>query len=168
MDLKTKPTGKIDTKKKERTKSESDSKLKVRSTSQSRWKTLNNNSTTKVNKKTVELGEGKRETSPTTEDKDGNDNTLKIQKTSKSRSISRNRRRSSPEKKKPVEKVKLEVKGKKLQKPPPVSNKEKMDLLFAAYCNWGIEDGKEEENGLSAHQLARWLKNVNVLRPKVN
>ena len=167
-DLKPKPAAKIDTKKKERTKSESDSKLKARSTSQSRWKTLNNNLPAKVNKKVEGQGKGKRESTTTEEDKEGNDKTLKVRTNPKSRSISRNRRRSSPEKKKQVEKFELEIKGKKLQKPPPVSDKEKMDLLFAAYCNWGTEGENVEENGISAYQLTRWLKNVNLLRPKVN
>ena len=163
VDLETKPAAKIATKKKERTKAENDAKMKVsankaRSTSQSRWKTLNNNLPAKVNKKVDDPKEGNED----------NGNTLKVRSTPKTRSISRNRRRSSPEKKKQVEKFELEVKGKKLQKPPPVSDKEKMDLLFAAYCNWGTEGENVEENGISAYQLTRWLKNVNLLRPKVN
>ena len=158
VDLETKPA----TKKKERTKSENDAKLKVspnkaRSTSQSRWKTLNNNLPAKVNKKVEDAKECK----------DDNDNTLKVRSTPKTRSISRNRRRASPEKKKLAEKVKLEVKGTKLQKPPLDSNKQKMDLLFAAHCNWGTEEDKGEDKGISAYQLTRWLKNVNLLRPKV-
>ena len=111
----------------------------------------------KVNKKMEEIKK----------DNDDKDNTLKVRSPSKTRSISRNRRQASPEKKKQVEKVKLEVKGTKLQKPPSDSNKQKMDLLFAAHCNWGAEEDKEEAKGISAYQLTRWLKNVNLLRPKV-
>ena len=168
VDLETKPPAKIDAKKKERTKSENDSKLKVapnktRSTSQSRWKTVNNNLAAKANKKVEN----------TKEDNDEKDNNLKVRSTPnpKNRSISRNRLKSSPETKAQVEKPKLEITGTKIRKPStqdPVSSKQKMDLLFAAYCNWGSEGEKEGGKGISAYQLSRWLKNVNLLRPKVS
>ena len=162
-DLGTKPATNVAAKKKERSKSDNDnskvSPTKARTTSQSRWKTVNNNLPAKVNKKVDDTKEGK-------DDKDK----ASVRPTPKTRSISTNRRRASPEKKKPVEKVKLEVQGKKLQTPPAPSdsNKQKMDLLFAAHCNWGREEETGEDKGISAYQLTRWLKNVNLLRPKVN
>ena len=162
-DLGTKPATNVAAKKKERSKSDNDnskvSPTKARTTSQSRWKTVNNNLPAKVNKKVDDTKEGK-------DDKDK----ASVRPTPKTRSISTNRRRASPEKKKPVEKVKLEVQGKKLQTPPAPSdsNKQKMDLLFAAHCNWGTEEETGEDKGISAYQLTRWLKNVNLLRPKVN
>ena len=62
----------------------------------------------------------------------------------------------------------MEVKGKKMKTPkmpPPLSDKEKFDLLFEAYSKWGSDDGAADK-AISAYQLTRWLKNVELLEGK--
>ena len=76
----------------------------------------------------------------------------------------------SIEKKQPVKKdSKLEVQGKKMKipklKPAPLTDKEKFDLLFEAYSKWGVDENCPEL-GISAYQLTRWLKNVEMLDGK--
>ena len=61
----------------------------------------------------------------------------------------------------------MEVKGKKMKTPkmpPPLSDKEKFDLLFEAYSKWGTDEAPDK--GISAYQLTRWLKNVELLEGK--
>ena len=68
----------------------------------------------------------------------------------------------------PASKEKMEVKGKKMKTPkmpPPLSDKEKFDLLFEAYSKWGSDDGAADK-AISAYQLTRWLKNVELLEGK--
>ena len=82
----------------------------------------------------------------------------KIQKTNKPV----NKDKSSP-----ASKEKMEVKGKKMKTPkmpPPLSDKEKFDLLFEAYSKWGSDEAPDK--GISAYQLTRWLKNVELLEGK--
>ena len=68
----------------------------------------------------------------------------------------------------PASKEKMEVKGKKMKTPktmpPPLSDKEKFDLLFEAYSKWGSDEAADK--GISAYQLTRWLKNVELLEGK--
>ena len=67
----------------------------------------------------------------------------------------------------PASKEKMEVKGKKMKTPkmpPPLSDKEKFDLLFEAYSKWGTDEAPDK--GISAYQLTRWLKNVELLEGK--
>ena len=134
---------KVATKKKPITKTEGSSQLKVspkkaRSTSQSRKLVKD----TKVNEKLKNNSKPKLSPKP------------KQRATSKSRNGSENE--------KPV--TKLEVTGKKLTLPaaPALTVEEKAELLFTAYSNWG-QAGQEQERGITAYQLTRWLRNVNLI-----
>ena len=64
-------------------------------------------------------------------------------------------------------KPKLEVEGKKMKTPKmpaPLSDKEKFELLFEAYCKWGTEETNSDL--ITAYQITRWLKNVELLDGK--
>ena len=92
-------------------------------------------------------------------------------KTIKSRTNSTISSKSIAEVKKQPEKntAKMEVKGKKMKipklKPAPLTDKEKFDLLFEAYSKWGADENCAER-GISAYQLTRWLKNVEMMDGK--
>lgn len=63
---------------------------------------------------------------------------------------------------------KMEVQGKKMKTPKmptPLSDKEKFELLFEAYSKWG-SDETTTEKGITAYQVTRWLKNVEMLDGK--
>ena len=77
-------------------------------------------------------------------------------------------RKNDLDKSSPTSKNKMEVKGKKVKTPklpPPLSDKEKFDLLFEAYSKWGSDEAATDK-GISAYQLTRWLKNVDLLEGK--
>ena len=60
---------------------------------------------------------------------------------------------------------KMEVQGKKMKTPKmptPLSDKEKFELLFDAYTKWG-SDEMPADKGITAYQVTRWLKNVEIL-----
>ena len=66
-------------------------------------------------------------------------------------------------------KEKLEVKGKKMKTnkmPDPLTDKERFELLFEAYSKWGTDDSVNAEKGITALQVTRWLKNVEILDGK--
>ena len=65
--------------------------------------------------------------------------------------------------------AKLAVKGKKIdgkKSPSPASDREKFDSLFSIYCNWGTDTNNDQDKGISAVQLTKWLKNVNIVDGK--
>ena len=64
---------------------------------------------------------------------------------------------------------KLSVEGKKIKgkkAPPPPSDKERFDSLFDVYCTWGNDSTSDQDKGLTAMQLTKWLKNVNIVDGK--
>lgn len=141
---------KVATKKKPITKTEGSSQLKVspkkaRSTSQIRKLVKD----TKVNEKLA-----------APRNSDQNNSKPKLSPKPKQRATSKSRNGSENEK--PV--AKLEVTGKKLTLPaaPALTVEEKAELLFTAYSNWG-QAGQEQERGITAYQLTRWLRNVNLI-----
>ena len=69
------------------------------------------------------------------------DTKLKVRPRQRSRSKSK--KRSTQENTKPEAKVKLGIRGKKLEIPAPLCGDDKIELLFTAYCNWGPEENKK-------------------------
>ena len=50
--------------------------------------------------------------------------------------------------------------------PPPPTDKEKFESLFDMYCNWGSDNTTDEDKGITAVQLTKWLRNVNIVDGK--